>query len=70
MFARIGEPRCPDHDVTLEAKTVSEMVDEVMALPEGSRILLLAPVVQNRKGEFQQLLGELVADEALIVCED
>ena len=59
LFARIGEPRCPDHDVTLEAKTVSEMVDEVMALPQGSKILLLAPVVQERKGEFQQLLAEL-----------
>ncbi len=59
LFARIGEPRCPEHDVTLEAKTVSEMVDEVMKLPEGSRVLLLAPVVQNRKGEFHQLLDEL-----------
>ena len=59
LFARIGEPRCPDHNVTLEAKTVSEMVDEVMSLQQGSRILLLAPVVQDRKGEFQQLLSEL-----------
>ncbi len=61
LYARIGEPRCPDHDVTLEAKTVTEMVDEVMALPEGSRILLLAPVVKDRKGEFAQLLDQLHA---------
>ncbi len=61
LFARIGEPRCPDHGVTLKAKTVSEMVDEVMALPEGSRILLLAPVVAGRKGEFSQLLDQLHA---------
>ncbi len=59
LFARIGEPRCPDHDITLEAQTVSQMVDQVMALPDGSRLMLLAPVVNDRKGEFQQLLGEL-----------
>ena len=61
LFARIGEPRCPDHGATLKAKTVSEMVDEVMSLPEGSRILLLAPVVAGRKGEFSQLLDQLHA---------
>ncbi len=61
LYARIGEPRCPEHGVVLEAKTVSEMVDEVMALPEGTRILLLAPVVRGRKGEFQQLLENLHA---------
>jgi len=61
LFARIGEPRCPEHGVVLEAKTVSEMVDEVMALAEGTRILLLAPVVRGRKGEFQQLLENLHA---------
>jgi len=59
LFARIGEPRCPDHDIKLEAQTVSQMVDLVMALPEGTRLMLLAPVVNDRKGEFQQLLGEL-----------
>ena len=58
LFARIGEPRCPNHDITLEAQTVSQMVDQVMALGE-SRLMLLAPVVNDRKGEFQQLLGEL-----------
>ena len=59
LFARIGEPRCPRHEVTLEAKTISEMVDDVMALPAESRVLLMAPVVRNRKGEFQQLFDEL-----------
>ncbi|MGI9309912.1 MAG: excinuclease ABC subunit UvrA [bacterium] len=59
LFARVGEPRCPDHDVPLAAQTVSQMVDQAMALPAGSRLLLLAPVVTQRKGEFQQLLGEL-----------
>ena len=59
LFARIGEPRCPDHGIVLEAQTVSQMVDQVMALTEGTRFMLLAPVVNNRKGEFQQLLGEL-----------
>ena len=59
LFARIGEPRCPEHDITLAAQTVSQMVDLVMAQPHGTALLLLAPVVNNRKGEFQQLLGEL-----------
>ena len=59
LFARIGDPKCPDHDVTLEAQTVSQMVDFVLDYEEGARIMLLAPVVTNRKGEFEQLLGEL-----------
>ncbi|MEK9942325.1 MAG: excinuclease ABC subunit UvrA, partial [Gammaproteobacteria bacterium] len=61
LYARVGEPRCPDHGVTLAASTVSEMVDRVLALPEGSRILLLAPVIQDRKGEYQQLLKSLLS---------
>lgn len=61
LFARVGEPRCPKHDIVLSAQTISQMVDQVMALPAGSRLLLLAPVVNQRKGEFQQLLGELHA---------
>ena len=60
LYARVGEPRCPDHGVTLAASTVSEMVDRVLALDEGTRILLLAPVVQDRKGEYQQLLKSLL----------
>ena len=59
LFARIGDPRCPEHRVTLEAQTVSQMVDQVMVQPEGTRIMLLAPMVDHRKGEFQQMLGEL-----------
>ena len=60
LYARVGEPRCPDHGVTLAASTVSEMVDRVLTLDEGTRILLLAPVVQDRKGEYQQLLKSLL----------
>ncbi len=61
LYARVGEPRCPNHDIALAAQTVSQMVDQVMALPTNTRLLLLAPVVSQRKGEFQQLLGELHA---------
>ncbi len=56
LFARVGEPRCPTHDQPLAAQTVSQMVDKVIALPEGSRQMLLAPVVNNRKGEHVKLL--------------
>lgn len=59
MFARVGEPRCPTHDTTLAAQTISQMVDNVMKLPEGEKIMLLAPVVQGRKGEHQKLLESL-----------
>ncbi|MES9993198.1 MAG: excinuclease ABC subunit UvrA [Candidatus Thiodiazotropha sp.] len=61
LFARVGTPRCPDHDTTLEAQSISQMVDQVMALPEGERLMLLAPVVQERKGEHHKLLQELHA---------
>jgi len=59
LFARAGEPRCPQHDIVLRAQTVSQMVDQVLALPEGSKLMLLAPVVQDRKGEHVQVLEEL-----------
>ncbi|MGR3983959.1 MAG: excinuclease ABC subunit UvrA [Gammaproteobacteria bacterium] len=59
LFARAGEPRCPQHDVGLSAQSVSQMVDQVLALPHGAKLMLLAPVASQRKGEFQQLLGEL-----------
>ena len=59
LFARAGTPRCPTHDVTLEAQTISQMVDQVMALPEGEKLMLLAPVVQDRKGEHIQILDTL-----------
>ncbi|NRB55707.1 MAG: excinuclease ABC subunit UvrA [Salinicola sp.] len=61
LFARAGTPRCPDHDEELEAQTVSQMVDQVLALPESSRLMLLAPVVKGRKGEHLQLISELRA---------
>ncbi len=61
LFARAGTPRCPDHDITLEAQTVSQMVDHVIELPEGSRLMLLAPVVAERKGEHVQLMADLQA---------
>lgn len=61
LYARTGIPRCPEHDVPLEAKTVSEMVDAVLLLPEDSRILILSPVVQDRKGEHLNLLADLRA---------
>lgn len=61
LFARVGNPRCPEHDTTLEAQSISQMVDQVMALPEGERMMLLAPVIQERKGEHHKLLQELHA---------
>lgn len=61
LFARAGTPRCPEHGEDLEAQTISQMVDQVMALPEGSKLMLLAPVVSGRKGEHLQLLAELRA---------
>jgi excinuclease ABC subunit A len=61
LFARVGTPHCPEHGVTLEAQTVSQMVDQVLALPEGERVMLLAPVVQDRKGEHVQLMRDLQA---------
>ncbi len=61
LYARAGTPRCPDHDTTLEAQTVTQMVDQVLALPEGSKLMLLAPVVDNRKGEHVQLMQDLLA---------
>jgi excinuclease ABC subunit A len=61
LYARAGTPRCPDHDTDLEAQTVSQMVDQVLAMPEGTRLMLLAPVVSDRKGEHVQLMADLMA---------
>ncbi|MCW8877781.1 MAG: excinuclease ABC subunit UvrA [Kangiellaceae bacterium] len=61
LFARVGTPFCPEHNLALEAQTVSQMVDHTLSLPEGSKLLLLAPVVRNRKGEHVQLFEELQA---------
>jgi excinuclease ABC subunit A len=59
LYARAGIPRCPDHGTPLEAQNVSQMVDTVLALPQGTKIMLLAPVVQARKGEYKEKLDEL-----------
>ncbi len=59
LFARVGDPYCPDHHKKLEAQTVSQMVDQVLALPEGTRIMLLAPIVRDRKGEHLHVFNEL-----------
>ena len=59
LYARVGTPRCPEHGVSLEAQTISQMVDQVMAEPEDSRWMLLAPVVNDRKGEHAQVLEDL-----------
>ena len=59
LFARVGDPYCPDHHKKLEAQTVSQMVDQVLALPAGSRIMLLAPIVRERKGEHVHVFNEL-----------
>lgn len=59
LFARAGEPRCPEHGKPLQAQEISQMVDQVLALPEGSKLMMLAPMIQNRKGEHQHLFNEL-----------
>ncbi|TDJ69285.1 MAG: excinuclease ABC subunit UvrA [Proteobacteria bacterium] len=59
LYARVGEPRCPEHSVTLEAQTVSQMVDYVMAYAEDTRVMLLAPLIQDRKGEHEHVLEGL-----------
>jgi excinuclease ABC subunit A len=61
LFARVGTPCCPDHGIPLEAQTISQMVDHVLTLPEGSKLMLLAPMVRDRKGEHLQLIEELRA---------
>ncbi|WP_458232475.1 excinuclease ABC subunit UvrA [Roseateles sp. P5_E8] len=61
LYARAGTPFCPDHDLPLEAQSVSQMVDAVLAMPDESKLMLLAPVVRDRKGEFVELFQELQA---------
>ncbi len=61
LFARVGVPHCPEHEIALEAQTVSQMVDHTLTLPKESKMLLLAPVVRNRKGEHLNLFEELQA---------
>ncbi|KHA59635.1 excinuclease ABC subunit A [Vibrio variabilis] len=61
LYARVGEPRCPEHHVPLAAQTVSQMVDKVLELPEGAKMMLLAPIVKERKGEHVKTLENLAA---------
>jgi excinuclease ABC subunit A len=61
LFARVGDPYCPEHDVALSAQSVSQMVDHVLALPEDTRVMILAPLVVGRKGEQVELFDELRA---------
>ncbi len=61
LFARTGTPRCPTHGTALEAQTISEMVDTVLALPAGKKLMLLAPVIRDRKGEHVLVLEQLFA---------
>ncbi len=61
LYARVGEPRCPTHDVPLAAQTVSQMVDQVLSLQEGSKLMMLAPIIKERKGEHVKTLANLAA---------
>ncbi len=59
LFARVGDPRCPTHGHKLDAQTISEMVDHALAFPEGTRAMVLAPVIEDRKGEHEHVFAEL-----------
>ena len=59
LFARVGDPYCPTHHKKLQAQTVSQMVDQVLAMPEGTRLMVLAPLVRDRKGEHLHVFSEL-----------
>lgn len=59
LYARVGEPRCPEHNIVLQAQTISQMVDSVLNLQEGTKLMLMAPVIEGRKGEHLDLLDQL-----------
>ena len=61
LYARVGEPRCPDHNTPLAAQTISQMVDKVVEMPENSKLMLLAPIIKERKGEHVKTLQNLAA---------
>lgn len=61
LFARAGQPRCPDHGEPLEAQTISQMVDKVLSLPEDSKMMMLAPIIKDRKGEHLHTISELLS---------
>lgn len=75
LFARVGLPHCPEHNLKLEAQTVSQMVDKVMTIPEESRVMVLAPVIRERKGEQLHVFDELKSSGFIrarvngIICE-
>lgn len=62
LFARVGEPRCPEHDEPLSAQTISQMVDQILRMPEGTKTMLLAPVIRDRKGEHLHVFESLRRD--------
>jgi len=70
LFARVGDPHCPDHNVPLASQTVSQMVDHVLALPDETRVMILAPVIMGRKGENLDLFDDLRAQGFLRVRVD
>ena len=70
LYARAGEPRCPEHNQSLEAQTVSQMVDQVLALPEGAKVLILAPMISDRKGEHLHVFQTLKAQGFIRVRVD
>ena len=70
LFARVGEPRCPEHDAPLAAQTISQMVDQVLTMEEGSKLMLLAPVIREKKGEHLHLFDELRAQGFIRVRVD
>lgn len=70
LFARVGEPRCPEHNTTLAAQTISQMVDTVLGLPEDTKIMILAPIIKNRKGEYVKLMADLARQGFLRVRID
>jgi excinuclease ABC subunit A len=59
LFARAGTPHCPDHNLALEAQSISQMVDHILAMPDETKLMILAPIVSNRKGEFLDLFEDL-----------
>jgi len=62
LYARVGEARCPEHGHVLKAQTIKQMIDSSLELPEGSKVMILSPVVRNRKGEYKVLLDNLARD--------
>ncbi len=70
LFARVGKPKCPTHNLVLESQTISQMVDSIVKRPDGQKIMILAPIVQNHKGEYKKTLLELQAQGFLRVRID